>query len=146
LNIYGIMKKLLNWIKIPTNVKQNFIEYGTATILIAVVVWFIINKNINNNNQEIKVQIEVTNTAVSNIQNKIDSVLGYQSFLITRTAELEMAQQETNRMIERGNNLLLQNKLSLEKIRFDYNEKINGVNNYNFRDLDSFFTNRYPRY
>lgn len=138
------MKKLLNWIKIPTNVKQNFIEYGTATILIAVVVWFIINKNINNNNKEIKVQIDVTNTAVSNIQSKIDSVLGYQSFLLTRTAELEMAQQETNRMIERGNALLLQNKQSLEKIRFDYNEKINGVNNYNFRDLDSFFTNRYP--
>lgn len=140
------MKKLLNWVKVPNNLKQNLIEYGTATILIAVVVWFVVNKNINNTNQEIRVQIDVTHTAVNQLQNKIDSVLGHQSFLITRTTELELAQQETNRMIERGNNLLLQNKLSLEKIRFDYNEKINGVRNYNFRDLDSFFTNRYPRY
>jgi hypothetical protein len=137
------MKKIFSWIKLPTNIKQNLIEYGTATLLIAVVVWFVINKNVNQNNDELKQKIESTNQAVDHIESKIDSIKQYQELLYVRTWELEKAQDETLRMIDRGNSLLIQNKISLEKIRFDYNEKINGAGSYNYNQLDSFFTDRY---
>lgn len=139
------MKKLLQKIKPNIKWRQSLIEYGTATILIAVVVWFVVNKNLGSTNQEIKQEVQKTNTTISNLQNQIDSVRLFQDLLIQKTYELENAQDETKQMIQRGNNLLYQNKLAIEKIRIDYNEKINNASNYNYHELDSFFSSRYKK-
>lgn len=140
------MNKVIENIKKSTKWRQSLIEYGTATLLIAVVVWFVVSKNINFTNQEIKEEVKSTNTTVSNLQKQIDSVMMFQNMLVQRTIDLENSQNETNRLIEKGNGLLYQNKLAIEKIRLEYNEKINNVSNLNYRELDSLFSNRYPGY
>ena len=139
------MKKFLEKIKPNMKWRQSLIEYGTATILIAVVVWFVVNKNLGSTNQEIKQEVQKTNTTVSKLQSQIDSVRLFQDLLIQKTYELESSQEETKNMVERGNSLLYQNKLAIEKIRIDYNEKINNASNYNYHELDSFFSSRYKR-
>ena len=139
------MKKILEKIKPTAKWTQSLIEYGTATILIAVVVWFVVNKNLGSTNQEIKQEVQKTNTAVNKLQSQIDSVRLFQDLLIQKTYELESSQDETNKLIEKNNTLLYQNKLAIEKIRITHNEKINSASNYNYHELDSFFSSRYKR-
>jgi len=123
--------------------RHNLIEYGFATIIIAVVVWFVVNKNMSSTNMEVKSKVQETKDAVNKIQSQIDSVKAYQQTLVDRTRELEVAQQQTIQLIENGNYLLAQNRKALEKIRLENNERINSALNYNHAQLDSFFASRY---
>lgn len=140
------MKKILEKIKPTSKWRQNLIEYGTATILIAVVVWFVVNKNMDSSNQEIKQEVEQTHGTVQRLQTQIDSVMLFQGLLVQKTNELEATQEATQRLIEKGNSLLYQNVLAIEKIKIEYNEKVNAASNYNYHELDSFFTNRYKEF
>ena len=139
------MKKILPNIKIGTKWRQNLIEYGTATLLISVVVWLVVIRNMNTGNDEIKAEIKAANTNVKKIQSQIDKVLSDQSFILIRTKQLEDTQEETIRLIEKGNSLLYQNKQAIEKIKIENNEKINRAGNYTQYQLDSFFTDRYQK-
>lgn len=124
--------------------KQALIEYGTATILIGLVVWFVVHKNMNNS--QIVDEVSKTNETVENLEKQIDSVKMYQELLLQRTYDLENTQSETLKEMEKYNNLLNQNRVTLEKIRIDYNEKIKNVSNFNYSDLDSFFASRYKKW
>jgi cell division protein FtsL len=123
--------------------KHSLIEYGFATIIIAVVVWFVVNKNMTTTNTEVKNEVQKTNEAVNQLQTRIDSVKAYQETLVERARELELAQQQTIQLIENGNYLLIQNRKALEKIRLENNERINSALSYNHAQLDSFFASRY---
>jgi uncharacterized protein YoxC len=124
--------------------KQSLIEYGTATILIALVVWFVVSRNLNNN--DIKNEVAKTNSTIENLETQIDSVKMYQELLLQRTYDLEENQATANKEIEKNNALLNQNKVTLEKIRYEYNEKINNVSTFSYSELDSFFAKRYKNY
>jgi hypothetical protein len=138
------MKNILQNIKLSGRFRQNLIEYGTATILIALVIWFLVNRNTSNN--EIKEEVRSTNKTVKKLQSQVDSVIWYQSLLMEKAENLESSQEENNRLIEQYNYLLIQNKTALEKIRLETNEKINNASRYNRRELDSFFAERYQGY
>lgn len=140
-----LMKKILPNIKIGTKWRQNLIEYGTATLLISVVVWLVVIRNMNTGNDEIKAEIKAANTNVKKIQSQIDKVLSDQSFILIKTKQLEDTQEETIKLIEKGNSLLYQNKQAIEKIKIENNEKINRAGNYTQYQLDSFFTDRYQK-
>jgi hypothetical protein len=137
------MKKVIDKLKAGGRVRQNLIEYGFATVIIAVVVWFVVSKNMESTNHEVKAKVEETNNSVNQLQSKIDSVKAYQDILVDKTRQLELAQQQTMQLIETGNNLLVQNRRAIEKIRLENNEKITGAANYNYKQLDSFFSSRY---
>jgi hypothetical protein len=70
----------------------------------------------------------------------------YQDLLIQKAASLEVSQDENKKILERYNVLLLQNRIAIEKIRIENNEKINNASGYGYGELDSFFTNRYKGY
>jgi hypothetical protein len=137
------MKQVIDKIKAGGRLRQHLIEYGFATVLIAVVVWFVVSKNMQATNKEVKAEVEKTHNTVNQIQSRIDSVRAYQDLLIQKTNQLEVAQQQTMHLIETGNSLLIQNRRAIEKIRLENNEKITGAANYNYKQLDSFFSSRY---
>ncbi len=141
--IQKTMKSIIEKIKLSPRLMQNLIEYGFATVLIAVVVWFVVNKNVTSTNLEVKSEVQKTQNTVNQLQSQIDTVRLYQDLLIDRTYLLENQQHVTNQLIERNNSLLMQNRLAIEKIRLENNEKISNASNYNYSQLDSFFSSRY---
>lgn len=137
------MKEIIDKITPTPRVRQHLIEYGFATLLICVAVWLFVGRNVASGNEEVKAEVQRTHGTVNQIQSQIDSVRARQDLIVERTAQLEQAQRQTLQLLETGNSLLLQNKRAIEKIRLDNNEKISGAANYNYQQLDSFFSSRY---
>jgi len=137
------MKTIIDKIKPSPRGIQNLIEYGFATILIAVVVWFVVNKNVTSTNLEVKAEVQKTQSAVNRIQQQIDTVRIFQDMLIDRTFLLENQQMLTRQLIDENNRVLSENRKVLEKIRSQNNEKISNASNYTYMQLDSFFSSRY---
>lgn len=89
----------------------------------------------------------VKQTAKDNekIQKRIDSISTYNKSLTAEIISLETNQADLNDYINKNNELIQENNNQLVKLKQLYNEKINSVDSYNVKQLDSFFAKRYTQ-
>jgi len=81
-----------------------------------------------------------------NLEIKIEELKKDNEFIMSRMYQLEKREILLVEYINENNDLIKKNNNEILKLRKTYNEKINSVNNYDTRQLDSFFTKRYKDY
>lgn len=129
--------KPVSWLNgVFKQIKGKVLIYVILGILLAIGIWYYIATRPPKINQETTEKNEV-------LQKSIDSLLLKNKDLEARTIELEKKVDEQNAKVEKNNAQIQKNLTELDKIKKQYNEKINAVDNYTPSDIDSFFTNRY---
>lgn len=84
----------------------------------------------------IKTDVDAYNAKIDSIQNEIDSV---QTVNTKLTEQITVIDKEIDKVDGNINNVTK----NITIIKNQTHEKIDSVNNYNFSDLEKFFTDRY---
>ena len=129
--------KPMSWINsVFKQIKGKVLIYVIIGLLLGIGIWYYIATRPPKINQETIEKNEV-------IQKKVDSLLEYNKTLEHKITDMEKKVSEQNSRVDKNNSQIQKNNTELDKLKKQYNEKINAVDNYNANDIDSFFTSRY---
>jgi uncharacterized protein YlxW (UPF0749 family) len=129
--------KPMAWINgIFKQIKGKVVYYLIAGVFLVIGIWYYIATRPPKINQE-------TIEKNEGLQKSVDSLLEKNKSLEQKNIELEKKVEEVNSKVDRNNYQIQRNLTELDKIKKQFNEKINAVDNYTSNDIDSFFTKRY---
>jgi hypothetical protein len=132
----------------PEKAVKTFGKIGEYLLLIGIaclIIYGFMNKFIGDPKEQ-KEEIKQAKQEIKINNQKIDSIKLDQNFLLSRIYEVEKNQLMFYSLIDENNKLIVKNNKELNNLKRIYNEKINNINSYNYKQLDSFFTNRYSEY
>jgi septal ring factor EnvC (AmiA/AmiB activator) len=128
------------------DMKNKFLEWFIALAVASVCIFFIVNYTMKGSNGAVAAELKENNEKIERVEYKLGEQQMQLNMINEQLFELDTNQNKYIQAIKENTRMQYLNYRQMQQIKSLYNEKINTANSYNYRQVDSFFSNRYDKY
>jgi hypothetical protein len=125
--------------------KQKLIEWSIILLVACVSVFLVVNLTMKNTDLMASKEIKKSAEGIKNIQDAIQMQQQYIYDINQQLSSMDTAQNRYIDAIKENTRWQQINYKQLQQLRLLYDEKINTAGNYNYGQIDSFFSAKYNK-
>jgi hypothetical protein len=128
------------------SIKKKIIEWVITLTVACVCVFFMVNYVMKGSDGRVAMELQAHNENMKRIQYDIGNQQISLNMINEQLFELDTNQNKYIQAIKENTRWQQINYKQMQKLKDIYSEKINSANSYNYRQVDSFFSNRYLKF